>query len=159
MPRRRVIDRFVSQPIAIRIDNRSLCVASTVIGPSSVGGSSHCLLAAVGRSVLGARRERPRMADLQTHHVGTTVRDLDRAVDFYRDILGLSVAAEFEVAGDAFETVVDIAGASARFAHLDGGSARIELVEYEPPADGLPTPQLNDAGATHLGLEVDDLDA
>jgi len=99
------------------------------------------------------------MADLQTHHVGTTVRDLDRAVDFYRDILGLSVAAEFEVAGDAFETGVDIAGASARFAHLDGGSARIELVEYEPSADGLPTPQLNDAGATHLGLEVDDLDA
>ena len=99
------------------------------------------------------------MHELHTHHVGVTVRDLDRAVDFYRDVLGLSVIAEFEVGGEAFETGVDIEGASARFAHLDGGSARIELVEYEPPADGLPTSQLNDAGATHLGLEVDDLDS
>jgi len=99
------------------------------------------------------------MPELQTHHVGITVSDLDRAVDFYHDVLGLSVVAEFKVGGEAFETGVDIEGASARFAHLDGGSARIELVEYEPPADGLPRPQLNDAGATHLGLEVDDLDA
>ncbi|MFD1642475.1 VOC family protein [Halohasta litorea] len=99
------------------------------------------------------------MPDLQTHHVGVTVSDLDRAIDFYRDILGLSVVARFEVAGEAFETGVGIEGASAHFAHLDGGSARIELVEYEPPAEGLPTPQLNDAGATHLGLEVADLDA
>ncbi len=99
------------------------------------------------------------MPELQTHHVGITVSDLDRAVDFYRDVLGLSVAAEFEVGGEGFETGVDIEGASARFAHLDGGAVRIELVEYEPPADGLPTPQLNDAGATHLGLEADDLDA
>jgi catechol 2,3-dioxygenase-like lactoylglutathione lyase family enzyme len=98
------------------------------------------------------------MPDLQTHHVGVTVSDLERAIDFYCDILGLSVVAEFEVAGEAFETGVGIEGASARFAHLDGGSARIELVEYEPPADELPTPQLNEGGATHLGLEVDDLD-
>jgi catechol 2,3-dioxygenase-like lactoylglutathione lyase family enzyme len=99
------------------------------------------------------------MSEPQPHHVGITVSDLDRAVDFYRDVLGLSVVAEFAVSGEAFETGVDIEDASAQFAHLDGGGIRIELVAYDPAADGLPTPQLNDAGATHLGLEVDDLDA
>lgn len=98
------------------------------------------------------------MSALQTHHVGLTVTDLDRAVEFYRDVLGLSVSARFEVAGEAFETGVDIADASAQFAHLDGGSVRIELVEYEPAGDNGATPQLNDSGATHLGFRVDDID-
>ena len=98
------------------------------------------------------------MSEPQSHHVGITVSDLDRAVDFYRDVLGLSVIAEFSVSGAAFETGVDIDGASAQFAHLDGGDIRIELVAYDPVAEGLPTAQLNQSGATHLGLEVDDLD-
>jgi len=98
------------------------------------------------------------MSELQAHHVGITVSDLDRAVDFYRDVLGLSVVAEFSVSGEAFETGVDIEDASAQFAHLDGGGVRIELVAYDPAADAPSTLQLNDTGATHLGLEVDDLD-
>jgi len=95
----------------------------------------------------------------RTHHVGVTVDDLDRAVEFYCETFELSVDAEFEVSGEAFETGVGVDGASARFVHLDGGSTRIELVEYEPTAEALSTPQLNAPGATHLGLRVDDLDA
>jgi len=98
------------------------------------------------------------MSELQSHHVGLTVSDLDRAVDFYREVLGLSVIAEFQVSGKAFATGVDVEGASAQFVHLDGGSVRIELVAYEPAADSQPTPRLNASGATHLGLEVEDLD-
>lgn len=98
------------------------------------------------------------MSDLQSHHVGLTVSDLDRAVAFYRDTLGLSVTAEFEVGGEAFETGVDVEDASAAFVHLDGGSIRIELVEYEPAAEAMQTPQLNATGATHLGLRVGDID-
>lgn len=99
------------------------------------------------------------MAALQTHHVGLTVSNLDRAVAFYCEVFDLSVDAEFEVSGEAFATGVDIDEASAQFAHLDGGSIRIELVEYDPAGETLPTPQLNASGATHLGLRVDDLDA
>ncbi|WP_253738520.1 VOC family protein [Halohasta salina] len=99
------------------------------------------------------------MPELQGHHVGVTVDDLDRTVDFYRDVLGLPVVAEFDVDGAAFATGVGIDGASARFVHLDGGGVRIELVAYEPAGEGQSTPQLNDAGATHIGLETDDIDA
>lgn len=98
------------------------------------------------------------MSELTAHHVGITVRDLDRAVDFYCAVFDLTVLAEFTVSGEAFETGVDIQAASARFAHLDGGSVRLELVEYEPTGDDRNEPQLNDHGATHLGLEVDDLE-
>lgn len=97
--------------------------------------------------------------DLTAHHVGLTVTDLDRAVAFYRDTLGLDVLTRFSVGGDAFATGVGIPGASAEFAHLDAGGARVELVAYDPEGDDSAHARLNQPGATHLGLEVEDLDA
>jgi catechol 2,3-dioxygenase-like lactoylglutathione lyase family enzyme len=99
------------------------------------------------------------MQDCSAHHTGITVRDLDRAVEFYRDVFGLDVLARFSVSGEAFERGVDVSDATGRFAHLDAGGARVELVEYEP--EGTPTraERVNQPGAKHLGLEVDDIDA
>ena len=97
--------------------------------------------------------------NLTAHHYGITVSDLDRAVEFYRDVLGLEVIAEFSVGGDAFATGVDVDGASAEFAHLDAGDARIELVSYDPEGDTRGNSSLNEPGAAHVGLEVDDLNA
>jgi catechol 2,3-dioxygenase-like lactoylglutathione lyase family enzyme len=99
------------------------------------------------------------MADLEAHHYGVTVRDLDRAVDFYRDVLGLDVLSRFSVSGDAFETGVGVDGAAGQFAHLDAGGARVELVEYDPEGDAAAADTVNQPGAKHLGFAVDDLDA
>ncbi|ESS08582.1 MAG: lactoylglutathione lyase [uncultured archaeon A07HN63] len=98
------------------------------------------------------------MAASTAHHVGLTVSDLESAVEFYQSVFDCSVVAEFSVAGDAFATGVGIDGASARFAHLDLGSIRLELVAYEPVGEDRPTADLNEPGATHLGVEVDDID-
>ena len=97
--------------------------------------------------------------DPTAHHFAVTVSDLDRAVAFYRDTLGLDVLSEFSVGGEGFETGVGIEGASADFVHLDAGDARVELVEYTPEGDERPRGDLNQPGATHLGLEVEDLDS
>ena len=99
------------------------------------------------------------MQDLSAHHVGITVSDLDRAVPFYRDVLGLDVLARFSVGGEEFATGVGVANASADFAHLDGDGARIELVEYEPEGEDATGGDVNQPGAKHVGLAVDDLDA
>ncbi len=99
------------------------------------------------------------MSSLSAHHVGITVSDLDSAVAFYRDTLGLSLADRFEVSGEAFSTAVGVEHATGRFAHLDGGDVRIELVEYDPEGDTRSNATLDQPGATHLGLSVDDVDA
>jgi len=93
------------------------------------------------------------------HHYAITVSDLDQAVEFYRDVLELPVLSRFSVGGEAFATGVDIDGAEADFVHLDAGNARIELVEYDPEGEPRTAGNLNQPGATHLGLEVDNLDA
>lgn len=99
------------------------------------------------------------MQNLSAHHVGITVSDLDRAVEFYRDVLGLDVLTRFSVGGEEFATGVGVENASANFAHLDADGARVELVEYDPEGDDDTGRDINQAGAKHLGLAVDDLDS
>ncbi|PHQ40262.1 bleomycin resistance protein [Halorubrum persicum] len=98
------------------------------------------------------------MSDPTAHHVGITVADLDRAVEFYAETFDLDLLAEFAVGGDAFAEAVAVDGASAEFAHLDADGAIVELVAYDPAAESDETPRLNRAGATHLGLSVDDVE-
>ena len=115
-------------------------------------------------------------ADPTVHHAGLTVSDLDRAVEFYTETFGLAVVDEFSVGGDAFADAVDVAGASASFAHLVGSGtpaagdtatatagadhgARLELVEYDPPGDPTGATALNRPGAAHVALAVEDVAA
>ena len=99
------------------------------------------------------------VTDASAHHYGLTVSDLDRAVAFYHDVLGLDVVAEFEVGGDAFADAVAAEGASASFVHLDAGGCRLELVAYDPEGERGAPADVNRPGATHLALAVDDIDA
>lgn len=101
----------------------------------------------------------PGVSDPTAHHVGITVSDLDRAVAFYTGVFDLDIVAEFSVGGEAFADAVDVAGASAGFAHLDADGVRVELVEYDPAGEPMPERSLDRAGATHLGLSVDDVEA
>jgi catechol 2,3-dioxygenase-like lactoylglutathione lyase family enzyme len=99
------------------------------------------------------------MATLSPHHVGITVTDLERAVAFYRDTFDFDVLTRFAVAGEAFETGVGVPEASADFVHLDAGSCRIELVEYDREGTDRRGGSVGDPGAKHVGLAVEDLDA
>jgi catechol 2,3-dioxygenase-like lactoylglutathione lyase family enzyme len=103
------------------------------------------------------------VSDPTPHHVGVTVSDLDRAVDFYTETFDLTVAAEFAVGGEAFADAVAVDGAAADFAHLvaggEGAETIVELVAYEPEGEPTEDPALNRPGAIHLGLSVDDVEA
>ncbi len=99
------------------------------------------------------------MTDLTAHHVGVTVADLDRAVEFYVETFDLEVLDRFSVSGEAFADAVNVPGATGSFAHLDADGIRLELVEYDPADTPHDAPSLDRPGAVHLGLAVDDLDA
>lgn len=92
-----------------------------------------------------------------THHVGITVDDLDRAVEFYTETFDFEELSRFSVGGEAFATGVGVPDAEAQFAHLDAGGARLELVTYDPSGDDAAAAAVNQTGAKHVGFEVDDL--
>ena len=97
----------------------------------------------------------------QLHHTGFVVRDLDKAVAFYRDIVGLQVISEYERIGPGIDQVVGYADAHLKLALLDlGGGHILELIEYvNPPSDERPTAERNVLGAAHLAFQVKDISA
>jgi len=97
-------------------------------------------------------------SDPAAHHVGITVRDLDRAIPFYRDVLGLGVLDRFSVSGPEFAAAVGVEDATGSFAHLDADGARVELIEYDPEGEVLADEEVNQPGATHLGLSTASVD-
>jgi catechol 2,3-dioxygenase-like lactoylglutathione lyase family enzyme len=98
------------------------------------------------------------MASVRAHHFGVTVTDLEQAVEFYRDVLGLEVLDRFTVSGDAFSDAVGVDGATGTFVHLDADPARIELIEYEPRGADHTGGDVNQPGTKHLGLVTEDVD-
>lgn len=98
------------------------------------------------------------MTELSSHHVGVVVTDLEEAVSFYRDALGLEVSAEFTLSEDGIGTAIGVDGVTGDFVHMDAGGSRVELIEYDPAGDDTIADAINQVGAMHLGFEVEDID-
>lgn len=95
------------------------------------------------------------------HHASRTVADMDRSLGFYRDLLGMEVAVDTEMAGEMLEREVAMPGARLRLVELRAGDSFLELLQYRAPA-GAPFPddaKPADVGAHHVALLVDDLEA
>jgi catechol 2,3-dioxygenase-like lactoylglutathione lyase family enzyme len=97
-------------------------------------------------------------------HVGITVRDMDKAVAFYRDILGLRVLGEATIAGEEAERLTRVKGAVLRAVYLRSGTdlkgPPIELLRFLAPAtsSSLPPPQLTSPGITEVAFWVKDIE-
>jgi len=95
------------------------------------------------------------------HHTGIIVKNLDRSIYFYHDILGLEFSNEpspwFE--GEELAQAVGVPGAKLRqVSLLVGPNNTLELLEYaNRPADNDDPIQQNYLGAMHVALHVDDI--
>jgi catechol 2,3-dioxygenase-like lactoylglutathione lyase family enzyme len=92
--------------------------------------------------------------------VGMTVSDLDRAVDFYTQVLEFEKLSEVEVAGDAYEHLQGVFGLRMRVARLRLGDEILELTQYLAPR-GRPIPvdsRSNDRWFQHVAIIVRDMD-
>jgi catechol 2,3-dioxygenase-like lactoylglutathione lyase family enzyme len=101
------------------------------------------------------------MAITQFYHVSLCVADLSRSVAFYRDVLGLRVAGEFDFAGPEIGRVLAVGDCRVKAAFLSRDGIRLELLAFERPAALRPgEPAANNRlGLAHLTFSVDDLDA
>ena len=83
------------------------------------------------------------------HHVAVVVRDLDQALAFYRDALGLEVADRRRVEEEGVE-----------IAFLPTGEAEIELLEPLTEEGGVARfLEKRGEGLHHVCLEIDDIEA
>ena len=94
-------------------------------------------------------------------HVGVTVADLERAVHFYTEGLGLEIAVR-QVSAAEYLSVTGHPGLeiATAFVEAPGDGVRIELQEYRRVGDhGTREPGTAPVGSSHICFRVDDVDA
>jgi catechol 2,3-dioxygenase-like lactoylglutathione lyase family enzyme len=96
------------------------------------------------------------------HHTGIIVSDLERSVDWYREVLGLELLTEPSPTADEPELGegLGVPGAALRMATFAVGDDVLELLEYAAPPSPVdaPLPQ-NALGSHHVGFVVGDIQA
>jgi catechol 2,3-dioxygenase-like lactoylglutathione lyase family enzyme len=93
-------------------------------------------------------------------HVGITVSDVDRALGFYRDVLGLRVIADGTVTEPEVAQLLGLDSVELRIADLDSGDGRIvELIQYVQPKGRRIAYESYDSATAHIAFTVDDLAA
>lgn len=86
---------------------------------------------------------------LSLDHVAITVRDMDRAVAFYRDVLGFEVLGQLVLNDGTFKLV-----------YLQAGAGRIELFAFAEEGRAVdPSLRNEDLGFKHVAFQIDDVDA
>ena len=97
------------------------------------------------------------------HHIGVSVPDLDKAREFYFDILGgVEEVPPLEWADNPFiDSVVGLKGSAARQFFCRLGNVQIEVFEYSAPKQAPldQRPGVNEYGYTHFAIQVEDIAA
>jgi catechol 2,3-dioxygenase-like lactoylglutathione lyase family enzyme len=93
----------------------------------------------------------------QMNHVGLSVKDMEKAIAFYRDIIGMEVSLDTEF-DSPLADIIGSPGAKARIVHMRLGESVVELFDYKQPQGREPRADANqsDYGLTHIGFLVKD---
>ena len=95
------------------------------------------------------------------HHSSFTVRDMERSLGFFRDLLGLTVVADMQPDAEYVARVTGFAGERFRIVYLqlDSTGHILELIQYKVhPGEPLPL-ATNRPGCAHVCFLVGDLRA
>jgi catechol 2,3-dioxygenase-like lactoylglutathione lyase family enzyme len=98
---------------------------------------------------------------LAADHTGITVSNLERSLEFWRDVLGFELSHTAHQKGEFAKEITGVEGAELKLAVLKTpGGHKIELLEYLAPPD---RKRANlrpcDVGSVHVALLVEDLKA
>tara|TARA_Y100000588_G_C13717637_1_gene695805 strand:- start:89 stop:550 length:462 start_codon:yes stop_codon:yes gene_type:complete len=96
----------------------------------------------------------------EMHHVGLTVSDIEKSIEFYRDLLGMELVRRREADADYIGMQTGYPGVKlsvASFKPTPDSEQSMEVVQYLSHGDGPSDPATNRAGNSHLCLLVDDI--
>jgi catechol 2,3-dioxygenase-like lactoylglutathione lyase family enzyme len=90
-------------------------------------------------------------------HIAMSVRDMEAAIAFYRDVIGMEKVFDREFA-EGIARLIGVEGARVRVVHMKLNDSMIELFDYAYPPGREPRPdrQQSDFGLIHIGFIVED---
>jgi catechol 2,3-dioxygenase-like lactoylglutathione lyase family enzyme len=94
----------------------------------------------------------------RVHHIGVSVSDLDRSIDFYRDLFGVEPLFVNDMRGPGLSRGAGVEGADLRFCMIPLDNVVLELIEWRTPAPVVAEPKGPSlVGAIHIAFAVDDI--
>jgi catechol 2,3-dioxygenase-like lactoylglutathione lyase family enzyme len=95
----------------------------------------------------------------RTMHVGLSVTNLERSVEFYKMLLGGEVLVQEDFSGKEYEEILSLHGARGRVALVGRNDIHLELFEFSHPTPKTPVDRypVCNHGITHFCIEVTDL--
>jgi catechol 2,3-dioxygenase-like lactoylglutathione lyase family enzyme len=94
-------------------------------------------------------------------HVGLVVHNLEHALHFYRDLLGLRITRRMDERGSHVDAMLGMGGARVITVKMSAhqGRTMLELLAFEQAADTETRARaLDSPGFTHVAFEVTDID-
>lgn len=95
-----------------------------------------------------------------TRHIGIVVTDIDNALGFYRDLLGLNIIKDSIEASDHIDRITGLSGVRLRIVKLSAEDGSIvELLQFlSHSRKDIRTPQIFDIGCSHVAFTVNNID-
>lgn len=94
------------------------------------------------------------------NHTAFVVSNLDRAVGFFKDVLGFELASRASRDPKAIQSMTGLSGVDIEVAYLRGFGQWIELIRYKAPSNrGKALPKIFQDGAGHIALDVGNIEA
>jgi catechol 2,3-dioxygenase-like lactoylglutathione lyase family enzyme len=136
-----------------------LAFTAIVIAPQ-IPAYTHLTDSPVSHLAVAAEPVTTQSAVVAVESVGMTVSDMDRAVEFYSQVLSFQKVSDVEVLGTEYEQLQGLFGVRLRVVRMQLGNESIELTEYLTPK-GKPIPidsRSHDRWFQHIAIAVSDID-
>ena len=92
-------------------------------------------------------------------HIGVSVFDLEKSVQFYQDVVGMEIVYRAFHEGEKISQVVDVPDATLKICVLQKGAVRLELIDYgKPEKQRVGYPDQSVPGLIHIAMKVADVD-
>jgi catechol 2,3-dioxygenase-like lactoylglutathione lyase family enzyme len=98
---------------------------------------------------------------IELRHAGIVVTDLERALGFYRDLLGLKIVRTMDESGPYLDNLLGLKDVRVTTVKLapEGGGALVELLFFQSPiANAQGKRGIYEIGPSHVAFTVQDLD-
>lgn len=94
---------------------------------------------------------------VRADHVALSVKDMERAIRFYRDVIGMEKVFDREY-DTTMAQLIGVEGTRVRIVHMQLADSIVELFHYRHPKGREPRPDRaqSDYGLTHIGFIVED---
>ena len=94
---------------------------------------------------------------LRADHAAISVRDMEKAIAFYRDVIGMDKVFD-RVFDEAMGKLIGVEGTKVHIVHMKLNDSVVEMFDYAFPKGREPVREhiQSDYGLTHIGFMVED---